>query len=244
MLFFLLKPVFLFFLALFSFTSSAKIFRSPYVMFEIEDSWSCRAFGVNWVCHHYLKPNSKPAFILTTARMAGRSGRLDFEKFEKEEFTASLLQPAKKVSIKNHVWIDSLHQGSFYKAVLSRYERTLCCEDLPSQFQVLVGFHAFKEDYPSYAGSFLKVIKSLSLLTSNVEEIRRLIKKQTARQKKDMDNYIQNILFEHSADSFPIKEDRRFTKILSLLLFCLLVVGGLVYYKKRTAKKRRKHGKK
>ena len=245
MLFSVLKTVFLFFLALFSFISSAKIFRSPYVMFEIEDTWSCRAFGVNWICHHYLRPDSKPAFILTTANIAGPSEKLDFDRFEKKETALSLLNPAKKVSIKNHVWIDSLRQDTFHKAVLSRHERTICCEDLPNKFQVLVGFHAFKEDYPSYAGSFLNAIKSLSLLTSNVEEIRRLIKKQTVQQKKDMDNYIQNILFENSAEAFPIKKQRHFTKSLLLLLFCLLVVGGAVYYyKRRPVKKRQKRRKK
>ena len=211
-------------------------------MFEIEDTWTCRAFGVNWVCHHYLAPNSQPAFIFTTARMAEKSEQLEFDKLEKNEDSSLLLNSTKKVAINNHVWIDSFHQNSFYKNVLSRYERTVCCDDLPEKFQVLVGFHAFKDNYPQYASSFLKAIRSLNLLTSNLEEIRRLLKQQTAQQRQDMNNYIQNILFEGSSELAPIKEKKSFTGIL-LLLFCLLGLWGIIYYRKKPVKKALKSSK-
>ena len=220
----------------FSFCSSGKIFRSPYVMFEIGDSWICKSFGVNWVCHHYLGPNLQPSFIFTTARMAAKSERLEFNKFETGEGTPLLLNPPRKVSINKHIWIDSFHQNSFYKNVLSRYERTICCKDLPENFQVLVGFHAFKENYPKYSSTFLKAIKSLNLLTSNLEEIRRLLRQQTAQQKKEMNNYIQNILFEKNLESALIKKRKPLNFIL-LFLFCLgSLLGAFSFYKRRNKK--------
>ncbi|MCZ0932760.1 MAG: hypothetical protein OXJ52_06390 [Oligoflexia bacterium] len=210
-------------------------------MFEIEDSWTCKSFGVNWVCHHYLDSNSQPAFIFTTARMALPSEQLKLEKLEKNE-DSSLLNPAKKVSINNHVWIDSFYQNRFYKNVLSRFERTVCCDDLPEKFQVLVGFHAFKENYPKYASSFLKAIRSLNLLTSNLEEIKRLLKRQTNQQGQDMNNYIQNILFENSEETASLKEKKSFTGFF-LLIFCLVCVLGIIYYRKKRVKKSSKRRK-
>ena len=239
-----LKRISLFFFLFFNFSSAGKVFRSPYVMFEIEDSWLCKSFGVNWVCHHYLGPNSPPAFIFTTARMAVKSEKLEFNKFETEE-ASLLLSPSRKVSINKHVWIDSFHQNSFYNNVLSRYERTICCENLPEKFQVLVGFHAFKEGYPKYASSFLKSVRSLSLLTSNLEEIRRLLKRQTRRQKKEMNNYIQNLLFNENQELKPIeKESFNFAYGLLFALACGLL-GAFYYYKKgkkgeRSSKEKRR----
>ena len=230
-----LKRIPLFFFLFFSFFSTGKIFRSPYVMFEIEDSWICKSFGVNWVCHHYWGPNSPPAFIFTTARMADKSEKLEFDEFETEK-ASLLLSPPRKVSINKHVWIDSFHQNSFYNNVLSRYERTLCCENLPEKFQVLVGFHAFKEGYPKYASSFLKSVRSLSLLTSNLEEIRRLLKRQTSQQKKEMRNHIQDLLFNESQELKPIKKEP-FPLVLGLLFFLACSLLGAFYYYKRKKKK-------
>ena len=211
-------------------------------MFEIEEDWTCKAFGVNWLCHHYLASSSQPAFIFTTARLAGKAERLEFDKFEKSEGTSLLLNPSKKVLINNHVWIDSFHQNHFYKNVLSRYERTVCCDDLPEKFQVLVGFHAFRDSYPQYAISFLKAIRSLNLLTSNLEEIRRLLKQQTVKEKQNMNDYIQSILFDSGSDLAPIKEKKSFPVLL--LLFGLLVLGGIFfYYRKKTVKKALKSSK-
>ena len=248
MLFSFLKNSSLLFFCFFSFSSAGKLFRTPYVMFEIEDSWSCKAFGVNWVCHHYLNSNSPPAFIFTTARMTSKSDQLEFDRFEKTESSPSLLGLAKKVSINRHVWIDSFHKDSFYKNVLSRYQRTVCCEDLPEKFQVLVGFHAFTENYPKYSSSFLKVIKSLNLLTEDIEEIRKLLDQQTGQQREDMQNYIQNALFQNSSESSPIKKQTDFSRKL-LLIFCLLLSSFVLIFfyikgRKKTLLKKRSRSRK
>ena len=237
MFFYFFKTSLFLFLCFFSFASLGKVFRSPYVMFEIEDSWTCKSFGVNWVCHHYLSSSNKPAFIFTTAQIVSGAEQLEFDQIEKSESSSSLLSSAKKASINGHVWIDSFHQNILYKNVLSRYERTVCCDDLPKKFQILVGFHAFKEDYPKYTISFLKAIRSLNLLTSNVEEIKRLLKQQTAKQKQDMNSYIQNILFENSSESAPIKKEKPALKMTLLVLFGLIFAGGIIYYRKKLLKK-------
>ena len=206
-------------------------------MFEIGEAWTCKSFGLNWVCHHYISPNSPPAFIFATARLASPSEKLEWDPFEIKESSPSLVSPAKKVSINKQIWIDSFHQNSFYKNVLSRYERTLCCDNLPEKFQVLVGFHAFKDNYPRYAGVFLKAIRSLSLLTSNLEEIRRLLRKQNPQQTQEMNDYIQNILFENNPELSPVKKQKSFSYFFLLLLFVSFLLLGAFYYKKRKAKK-------
>ena len=216
-------------------------------MFELEDSWECKPFGVNWVCHHYLSPNSRPSFIFTTARLSSGSDSLDFNRFEKAESSASLVNPAKKVSINRHVWIDSFHENLLYKEVLSRYQRTVCCEDLPEKFQVLVGLHSFKENYPKYANAFLKVIRSLSLLTDDIEDIRKLLKQQTAKQREDMQNHIQDILFESGAESLPVKKSLGFSNWTLWTFAFLCFVLAFFYIKlrqKKSLKQRTKNRKK
>ena len=224
------------FLIFFCFFSSGKLFRTPYVMFEIDDSWVCKSFGVNWVCHHYLNPKNRPAFIFTTARLATTGEKLDFNEVELRE---TALSPARKVSINKHIWIDSFHQNNFYDNVLSRYERTICCKNFPEKFQILVGFHSFKQNYPQYSGVFLKAIRSLSLLTSNLEEIKRLLKDEKF-QKQEMDNYVQNILFNESFGATPAEKPRNkaFLFTVCFLLFAVLLFSLFFYKQKR--KKRRK----
>lgn len=228
------KALFVFFV-LISFSSSGKIFRSPYVMFELEDTWVCKDFGVNWVCHNYLDSKSAPAFILTTARMASSSEKLRFDRFEKESDGSFFIRPAKKVYINRHVWIDSFYKDRFYRGILSRYQRTVCCKGIP-KFQVLVGFHAFKENYPQYASSFLKAIRSLSLQTSNLKEIMHLFKKKNVQQKQEMNNYIQKILFEETSDLKPPKQENFFYKknllLLTFWLSFFLAIFFILYYKK------------
>ena len=205
-------------------------------MFEIDDSWTCKSFGVNWVCHHYLNEKSRPAFIFTTARLSSSATKtLDFNEFELSE---TALRPAKKVSINNHIWIDSFHQNSFYKNVLSRYERTLCCEDFPEKFQILVGFHSFKKNYPRYTSIFMKAIMSLNLLTSNLEEIKSLLKRQNT-DKQDMNSYVQSILFEKDFESVPEKNSDKkvFLFMLCALLFVFLFFVRILFKRKRKRKK-------
>ena len=239
-----LKAVLPLFLAFFCFLSSGKVFRSPYVMFEIGDSWLCKSFGVNWVCHHYLDSKARPAFIFTTARLAAEGEKLDFSEFELNE---PALNRPRKVSINKHIWIDSFHENSFYENVLSRYERTICCENFPEKFQILIGFHSFKKNYPKYSRAFLKAIRSLRLFTSNLEEIKRLLK-QEKTERQAMDNYVQNILFEREFESKPAKKPNKKTVLFVSFFFFLfsLLLGGVFYKQKRkktSLKKRQKRRK-
>ena len=232
------KKVCFVFLCLVSFSSSAKIFRSPYVMFEIGEAWICKDFGaVNWICYHYLDSKSPPAFILTTARLATSSEKLNFEIFETEVSPSFLIRPAKKVYINRHVWIDSFYKDRFYKNILSRYQRTLCCEGISQKFQVLVSFHAFKENYSQYASTFLKSIRSLNLLTSDLKEIMQLFKQSNSQKKQEMNDYIQNILFQEKFTE-PIRKEKKFYQgKIFFLIVCLFFIFG-AYIIKTGLKKR------
>ncbi|MCY4321591.1 MAG: hypothetical protein OXC37_04215 [Bdellovibrionaceae bacterium] len=225
------------FLCLFSFCSSAKIFRSPYVMFEIGDSWTCKNFGsVSWICHHYLSSSSPPAFILTTARLSNSSEKLKFDIFETEVSPSFLIRPAKKVYINRHVWIDSFYKDRFYKNILSRYQRTICCEGISQKFQVLVSFHAFKENYSQYASSFLKSIRSLNLLTSDLKEIMQLFKESNREKKQEMNDYIQNILFQENFTE-PLKKQKKFYQGNFFLLMLFLSFLSVIFLIKKLLKK-------
>jgi len=64
-LFFLLSPLF----------SQAKLFKSSYVSFEVPETWVCKAFEQNWVCHDKYQEKKVEALITLTAKIAG-----DFDK--------------------------------------------------------------------------------------------------------------------------------------------------------------------
>ena len=243
MQYFLSKAI-LVFLVLFSSPLYGKKFKSSYVTFEVGYDWTCKSFGVDWVCHHYLNKGDKPSFMLITAKEGISSDQVNtYVKIFNEEQTASLKKiHVKKILVNRHVWVESFFQNSILDNVFSRYTATVCCDKTKAKIHVLIGFHAHKENYTKYAREFLRAIKSLQLI-ENMEEILKQIRKQTDQHRRDMLSYIERILLETDSDE---NANRRKNKINSDLLFSLLFFGviffslfALIYFFKNKRKKQK-----
>ena len=59
------------------FPAHAKLFQNTYVSFEVPETWECKAFGTDWVCHSKLQEKKVEALITSTAKIAGLNDTLD-----------------------------------------------------------------------------------------------------------------------------------------------------------------------
>lgn len=239
--FLLLKTIFV---ALFSFPLYGKMFRAPYVEFDIKYDWTCKSFGVDWVCHHYFNQGSKPSLILITAKEGNRSDDLNFyiQSFNQEKTPDSKTIHIKKIMINRHTWVESFYQDSIFKNMFSRYVATVCCDETEAKIHILIGFHAHKENYVKYSNEFLKSIKSLRL-AKNSKKLLKQIRGQTYKQKKDMMSYVEKVLFDSNLEKdIPLRENKRFFAVLDILFagFILITAAILFYffYYKKNRKKR------
>ena len=234
------------FLILCSFPLYGDQFKSPYVTFDIGYNWTCKSFGINWVCHHYQHKGAKPALMLITAREGLQADDLNIyiQTFEKEEKQAVNSQKIhiKKVLVNRHTWVDSFYKNSVVKNVYSRYTATVCCKETKVRIHVLIGFHAHKGVYAKYAREFLRSIKSLRL-SNDLKQTLSQISGQTDEQKKNMNSYIESILFEIGGEG---NNNKRGYSLLPYLLLAGLISGlfflsfYFFYYKKKIKKQKLK----
>ena len=234
--FFLQKALPVFFI-LFSCSIYGKEFKTPYVSFDVEYPWTCKSFGVHWVCYHKMGKKSPPALILTTAKMGGQSNHLDFyiQNFKKDAETGRRASHIKKVTVNQHIWVESFYQNSVSKDIRGRFIATVCCDKMPNSFHVLVGFHAHKKNYARYASEFLKSIRSLKL-SKDFEKIKELIGRQTNRQTQDMQGYLQDLLWESEESKVMKTGNYLFMFVLLILFFAVFFV--FYFFKKKKVKRK------
>ena len=229
----------------------AKLFKNSYVSFEIPDSWKCKPFGTNWVCHDEFQEKKVEALITSTAKVAGsldtREQYLNYLKQEKtwytnkkEQITSQKLSEPKEVFINRYPWIDSIHDNSEVKSYTSRYVGTVCCKDNSSQLGILIVLSAHKDHYKKYSAIFLKAINSLKVL-----DIEKALIKVRANEAlngaHDMANYMDSLLGEEES---LIDEDSFLGVKLSPVNLALLVLGFIALFILLLRKKRKKSRKK
>lgn len=220
-------------------------FLSSYVTFDVGDHWTCKSFGVDWICHHYSHPGAKPALMLVTAKEGKSADKLNlyFQVFNQQKASIQKIH-VNKISVHGHHWVDAFYKNHFLNNMFNRYVATVCCDSTDAKIHVLVGFHAHEENYTTYSSQFLRSIKTLKLV-DDVRETLKTIRGQTDQQKRDMLSYIESILFEEdTTDSINIKRDSRFG--LFILVFLVFFVSmGLYYfyYRKRRRQSHRKRKK-
>ena len=245
--FFLLKAIPIF-VALFSFSLYGKMFKSSYVRFDIGYDWTCRPFGVDWVCHHFLQKGAKPALMLITAKEGAGSDAVNLyiQAFDQGPGAFSKKIHVRKILVNRQAWIESFYQNNTLQNTFDRHVATVCCNKMQNKIHVLIGFHAHQENYTKYAREFLKSIKSLQL-SKNLKEALEQIRKQTKRQQQDMLSYIERILLEADLekDTAVQKNKGGWTRLASLLFigFILTLFFAFLYYKKTKAKKRKRRRK-
>ena len=240
--FFILKIII--FLVFFPVPSySITFFKTSYVNFKIADGWACKAFGVNWVCHHFLEKGAKPALIFLTARM----NSLNNQSLKQTQMFFSKNIRFQKFEINRHLWQESFYQNNFLVGFFSRSVTTSCCDKAKDKIDIVINFQATEENYPKYATQFLVAIKSLNV-ESNLKDTIRKIKNQTKQHDQDMLSYTEKILAEEDFENKPIKEPDIIARLIVwLMLFCLVALLLLFFYgfykrrKRRLRRARRSH---
>jgi len=227
------------FLILFSFSLYAKRFKAPYVKFDIKYDWTCKSFGVDWVCHHRLHREARPAFMLITAKEGSHSDHtgMYIQVFNRKLTPYSKVH-TRKILVNRHTWLESFYRDSLLGDLFNRYVATICCDKAKVKIHVLIGFHAQRGSYIEYAREFLRAIKSLRL-SGNLEETLEQIRRQSAQQRKDMMAYIKRILLETDTE---LKSREEYKFLFSLLFFCIIFIcfAALVYFLYRKKGKNRK----
>lgn len=232
-------------------TYGDKIFKAPYVNFKIKKSWTCKNFGVDWVCHHYINKKAKPALALITAKEGLPSDNIDmylsgFSKSSSKEGSDSKIIYTKKILINNHPWVDSFRKNSISKNVFSRYTATVCCDNISSKIHILIGFHAHQSNYTKYSEEFLKAIKTLTL-SKNLKQTLRRIRSQTDQHKKEKLSYIQKLFLESDVEKDLHRQTNKNLEdyllwLILILLFAFTFIYLFYYYKdkKRNRRKRKR----
>ena len=105
--------------------SQSKLFnKSSYVSFELPETWDCKAFEQNWVCHDRYQEKKVEALITLTAKIAGDFDKTDnyltYLKQEKtwvtqtgEEITSKKMgSDAKYIYPNKFPWVEATHLNS------------------------------------------------------------------------------------------------------------------------------------
>ena len=163
------KHLILILICLSSLTAQAKLFRNPYISFELPPSWDCRAEGTEWICVNKHSQRTREAIIILTAKEIGPTDSLASYlahlkipknlKLKSGKTIKSKVLHVKQRTINDHVWVDSIHLGSEVQNYYTRY--LLVIKD---RIAVLVTFSAHKRHYTKYSNDFFKTIQSLRLI--------------------------------------------------------------------------------
>ena len=234
------------FLILFSSPLYGKRFKSSYVTFDVSYDWTCKSFGVDWICHHSLHRGAQPAFMLITAKEGSRSDHagMYIQVFNRELMAYSKIH-TRKILVNRHTWVESFYRDSLLGDLFNRYVATVCCDKEKTKIHVVIGFHAHKGIYAKYTREFLRSIKSLRLI-GNLKETLEQIRRQSAQQRRDMMAYIERILLETNMEREKLLKGReKYNFLFSLLFFgiipiCFSVLIYSFYRKKRKSKKIRR----
>ena len=246
-----MKPYLLFFsILVFCFPVHArfKLFQNTYVSFEIPETWECKSFGTDWICHSKLQKKKVEALITSTAKIAGPYDTLDqyldylqqpktWSNIKKEQFTSQRIK-AERVFINKFPWVDSIHKNSEIKSYISRYVGTVCCKDSSSQLGILIVLSAHQTHYKKYSADFIRTVNSLKVM-----DIEKAISKVRAAQAAGgggMSQYLEG-LFE---DDTPANLKNADTGLLGLKPSQLagLIAAVLVALSYFIIRKRRKGG--
>lgn len=225
-------------LLLFSFSAGGKMFRAPYVEFNVGYDWTCKSFGTDWVCHHRLHSGAKPALMLITAKEGPSSDSIHHytQSFNQEQ-TAQKIH-IKKIIVNRHTWVESFYKNIILQNMFGRYIATVCCPNMTANIHVFIGFHAHMENYIKYSSEFLKSIKSLRL-SKNLKEVLAQISGQTTQQKQDMLSYMERILLEPNLEENALRRDNKKNPLLLWALWAVLFLVPVLgfffffYYRKR-----------
>lgn len=157
----------LFFLVVFGWTATARVFQNSYVKFELPDNWSCHQEGAAWICAPTNNTEAREAVIISTAKLAGPEDSLkSFDNYLRRPKTligktkSSLSQPLsvdqKKVG--DQEWVEAVHVGSEIPNFTTHYLATV-----KQKLAILVSFSADQDLLKKYEPLFTRVIQSMKV---------------------------------------------------------------------------------
>jgi hypothetical protein len=164
----------------FNVKSEAKIFKSGYVTFEMQDSWDCLHEQTEWVCRaDKSTPEAKEAVIVVTAKQVGPTDKMDLYRKHMDNpiitqtktgnTLNSIVKYKSEVKKINDVeWLDALHQDSEVKNYFTRYLATV-----KGPIAILVAFSAHNSVYAKHSANFDKAIQSMRVI-QNPDELAKL----------------------------------------------------------------------
>lgn len=240
--------------------AEAKLFQNSYVSFDIPDTWECKAFGTDWICHSKFQEKRVEALITSTAKIAGPNDTLEqyraylqesktWANIKKEQITSEKVTPAKQIFINKFPWVDSIHKNSEVKSYISRYAGTVCCKDSSSQLGILIVLSAHQDHYTKYSKSFLDTVKSLRVL--DIEKaIPKVRASQLAGSGEGMSSYLSGLFEDEGSAGFEGGSGGG--KVLGMDLgqwsvLILILLAGLTYFlikgkgKRGRRRRRRRH---
>ena len=253
-----MKNFFVFFVfAFFQLSVEAKLWGNSYVSFEIPETWECKSFGTDWVCHTSLKKEKLEALITSTAKLAGPGDSLEqyqaylekektWSNIKEERITSQKLTPTEKVFINNFPWITSTHKNSEIKNYISRYVITVCCENSSTKLGILVVLSAHQNHFTKYSSDFIKAVNSLRVtdIQNAVEKIREFHGDTQSNQA--LREYMENI-FTEDPESLILPSDTQSkeqpfnpTNWIAPVIIALAVITYLIIKMRRRKQTRRK----
>ena len=165
------KLFFLCFVLLFSpslYAREKKLFIASYLNFYIEGDWTCKAFYIEWVCHHRFSDSVYPVFMLIGAEEAKTWNIFNFFwKLFKAYIRSDLLlnnSYPRILRVDQSDWIEDFRRGKFPLDLYHQWKVTaVCCEEGSERARVSVSFYATTENFSKYLGLFSKAINSIQL---------------------------------------------------------------------------------
>lgn len=221
----------LFVVLFFSFGAEAKIFRNSYVSFELGKNWSCKLENTSWVCINSTKNKGvNTAIIILTAKEKGPTDSLSLyaTHLKKPVPLGAKVSKVLNVSqrkINNHLWVDSLHQGSESLNFWTRYLATT-----NGRIAILVTFSSHKNFYTKYSNEFIRSIQSLRLVNQRNSDLGKGLR----GRNESLGAPIAGILSSQiNIPDEPVLKKEKSSKGKIIGLLFLLLAGALVWYKKR-----------
>ncbi len=187
--------IFLFVSLGFQSETQAKVFRNSYVSFKLPDKWDCYLENTAWICRYAIskkclgkgsnsqscqdqRKKTREAIIILAAKEKGPKD--SFKEYynhlktprpivtKEGKRSKSKIIHAKAINIEKQRWVDGMHLGSEIPHYYTRYVATL-----KGNIAVLVTFSAHKLYYTKYSAEFFNAIKSLRVLATKAEMVRK-----------------------------------------------------------------------
>jgi|GEM_PF-3842492 len=157
----------LFFLVVFGWTATARVFQNSYVKFDLPDNWACHQEGAAWICAPTNNTEAREAVIISTAKLAGPDDSLNsFDNYLRQPRTligktkSSLSQPisVNRKKVGDQDWVEAVHMGSEIPNFTTHYFATV-----KQKLAILISMSSDQDLKQKYDPLFTRVIQTMKV---------------------------------------------------------------------------------